>query len=69
MSDDERTALAAADSIIAEHGIVRYDRDSVRLLLGIAYLQGSRDGLTDTAALADAAFARLADDLAAAVKP
>lgn len=62
MNDTEK-ALAAADAILAQHG--EPNGVNSRELLGLAYLTGQRDGMQDTKAIADAALARLADDLRA----
>jgi hypothetical protein len=67
LSDDERKALDAADALLTEHGIDNTS-ERFRSLLALAYLTGTRDGMSETKALADAAFARLAADLSAAVK-
>ena len=65
MNDSDK-ALAVADTIIADHGDAPTG-DRLRYLLAFVYLMGQRDGITETASQANAAFARLAADLTAVV--
>jgi hypothetical protein len=64
--NDEQKALAVVDALIVEHALEVSER--CRLVIALAYLQGQRDAFKDSAAVTDAALARLADDLLAAVK-